>query len=267
MLKQVYVPGDADTSTGPSPALWANCPIEDFLTDPSKGVYLWDDFHGPLLANNQASTPYGQFQAYTSSTSGSDIVNCSTTACGGAVTLETTTDNEGVAIRSQPAFKIDLDQGKLWFEARIKQVNITDSKYNVFCGLIEAGTVSTSIPLTTSDAVSDNNLVGFQRVFADGDKLDTTYKADSVTQVTVGADAITTVADTWVKVGMYFDGEALYFYKNGVVLSDHKHIPTGDGTDFPNDVALGFVFAIMAGHGDDCSASIDWIRIAQERVS
>lgn len=253
----------ADTGREPSANIWKNMPT-GLMTDPSKGQYIFKDVF-PTVANNIAAAWYGSdLQVYTGATAGSDITDAAT--LGGAVKLESTTDDQGCAIRTPAQFQIDIGQGRLWFEARIKQVNITDSKFNMFCGLVETGAVAATLPLTTSDAVSDNNLVGFQRVFVDGDALDTTYKADSVTQVTVGTDAITTVADTYVKVGMYFDGSVLYFYKDGVRLADSKTIPTADGTDFPNDVRLGFVFAVMMGHGDTGSATIDWFRVAQEKA-
>ncbi len=250
----------ADTDRTPSENLWKTMP-KDLITDPSKGVYFFKDTF-PSAAANTAASWLGDLQVYTGSTAGSTITDAN--IVGGGVKLETTTDNEGAAIAGLPAFKIAIGQGRLWFEARISQLNITDSKFNTFCGLHDTGAVAATLPLTTSDAMDDANFVGFQRVFADGDALDTTYKADSVTQVTVGADAIVTEADTYVKVGMYFDGSVLYFYKNGVRLADSKTIPSAAGTDFPNDVALAPIIAIMAGHGDTCSANVDWIRCAQE---
>lgn len=250
----------ADTDRFPSENLWKTMP-QDLVTNPTKGNYLFRDQFS-TIANNVAAVWHNDLQYYTGATAGSDIIIG--TFQGGGVELETTTDNEGAALAGAANYKIALGQGRLWFEARIKQLNITDSKFNVFCGLHAAGAVAATLPLTTSDAMNDSNFVGFQRVFADGDALDTTYKADGVTQVTVGADAITTVADTFVKVGMYFDGSVLYFYKDGIKLADSKTIPSAAGTDFPNDVNLGPILAIMAGHGDTCSVSIDWIRVAQE---
>lgn len=254
----------ADTRRGPSKSLWRGCRTLDFIQNPEAGVYQFYD-HFPLVAANTAATSYGDLQAYTGATAGSDITDAG--IVGGGVKLESTTDDQGAAIRGLPAFKIALGQGRLWFEARFKQVNITDSKFNLFCGLIETGSVAATLPLTTSDAMADKNFVGFQRVFADGDALDSTYKADGVTQVTVGADAITTVADEFVKVGMFFDGTDLHFYKNGIRLADKKTIPSAAGTDFPNDAVLGICFGIMLGHGDTASATIDWIACAQESVA
>ena len=117
--------------------------------------------------------------------------------------------------------------------------------------------------VAATDAMADDNWVGFQRVVADGDMFDTTYKANTVTQVVVKADAITNVADTFVKLGMYFDGTRLYFYKNGLVLPDSKAITTVLGTDFPSDVNLGACVGLFSGDGSDATMTLDWVRAAQ----
>jgi hypothetical protein len=41
--------------------------------------------------------------------------------------------------------------------------------------------------------------------------------------------------------GVYY----MTFYKNGIPLADKKQIPSAAGTDFPNDVRMGFVFAVL----------------------
>lgn len=257
-----------DTDSGPSQNIWGNCNWAELAAHPDQGIVFEDDFVGTLLANNIAETNAGKWRAYSGATAGSDIINGSTTEVGGFVLVESTTDNEGVGLRSLPLFKIAQGQGKFWFECRLKQVNITDSKFSIFVGLFEEATFEDDVPIDKdTDAMSDNNFVGFQRVFADGDKLDSTYKANGVTQVTVGTDAVEVVADTYVKIGMYFDGAKLFFYKNGEKLADSKTIPSAAGTDFPNDVNLGVAIALMLGHGDTASLTLDWIRAAQERVA
>lgn len=270
MVKATYGP-NPDTHTGPSPALWKNCKFGALSADQNEGFGFFEDFLGGNFAQaanvaETATTVGPNFRAYTGATAGSDII-ADATAVGGHVTFECTTDNEGVAIRSAPCYRIAAGQGRLWFECRIKRLNVTDSKYNIFAGLMENVAVSTSVPITTSDAMADKNFVGFQGVFADGDQFDTTYKADGVTQVTVGADAVAVVADTYVKIGMYFDGSRLYFYKNGVQLADSKAISGTAGTDFPSDINLGVCIGMMAGDGADFSMNLDWVKVFQERGS
>jgi hypothetical protein len=121
-------------------------------------------------------------------------------------------------------------------------------------------------PITALGAIADINIVGFHRLEGDGDMFDTVYKADGVAQVTVQADAITLAADTWVKVGIVFNplNNELSFYRNGVKLSGTKIIPSVAGTDFPNDVRLGLVIALLNATGTTPGSSeIDWWRAAQ----
>jgi hypothetical protein len=126
--------------------------------------------------------------------------------------------------------------------------------------------LTATVPITAAGAIADVNIVGFHRLEGDGDQFDTIYKADGVTQVTVQADAAVIVADTWVKLGMVFDpsNNSLSFYRNGVKLSTTYTVVAAAGTDFPNDVRLGFVIAVLnATASTPGSSEIDWVRIAQ----
>ena len=257
-----------EASAGPSISLWKTCPVGDFLLYPQQGRYFMDHFTkgtGQDVAAAQSLSQFDGWDRYTGATGGSVISDAAER--DGVVTLESTTDNEGAAMRRVSEFKIDQGEGKFWFEARIRALNITDAKFGFFLGLVEAGAVAATLPLTTSDALSDNNMVGFLKNAADGDQVDTVYKANGVTAVTVAEDAATLAAATFIKLGMYFDGVVLRFFADGVELADTKTIPAADGTDFPNDVNMGIVFALMLAHGDTGSVAIDWVRAAQERTA
>jgi len=252
---------------GPSDGVWADCPLDD-IRKRGNGVIF--EYEGPdvtLAANQTEARVIGThpFYAYTGGTGGTTIAPLKTVH-GGAVVLSSTTDNEGCALRTLPQFKIAAGQGRLWFEARVKVDNITDSRYSIFVGLLEdvACTIETPLDKDT-DTIANQNLVGLLRVFADGDKLDSVYKADGVTAVTVGADAVAVVADTYVNIGMRFDGSRLYFYKNGVELADSKAISGTAGTDFPSDVFLGTCIALMLGHADTGTLTMRFLRCVQER--
>ena len=52
------------------------------------------------------------------------------------------------------------------------------------------------------------------------------------------------------------------------MLPDTKAIPSAAGTDFPNDVRLGWCVAVQNATGTTPgSTDLDWIRCAQRRVS
>lgn len=264
-----YTSNTADTSRGASSAIWASCPIEDILAGVKDGYHFFDDFlSGPLVAaGSEAATGLYRGFGDTASTgaNGDEI--------GGTLVFTGTTQDKACGFRTPTApWQISRSHGKLWFEARVKSSTIADAKHGIFLGLMEDTAITTAVPIISSSgtqSLADKNFVGFHRLSADGDMFDTVYKADGVTQVTVGSDAVTIAADTYVKLGMVFDPATyvLTFYKNGVKLADTKTIPSAVGTDFPNDVRLGLIFATSLATGTTPgSAEIDWWRCAQLSV-
>lgn len=187
---------------------------------------------------------------------------------GGGITIGSDGDNEGASIRHPvPLFKIARTTKLFGFEARFLTSTVADTKHGIFCGLMDSTAVTATVPIAAAGTLADVNLVGFHRLEGDGDQLDTVYKADGVTQVSVQTDAISTTAnvhtaagalaaDTFIKVGMLYvpsgdkDGSyRLSFYINGVRLATSKQIPSADGTDFPNDVLMSPVFAVLNATG------------------
>ncbi len=41
---------------GPSPSIWADCPVGEFMQDPGKGVYMFDDFRNSIVLKETASS-------------------------------------------------------------------------------------------------------------------------------------------------------------------------------------------------------------------
>jgi hypothetical protein len=225
------------------------------------------DFNGNLvLANNQTATLLDQgVMGFTGATEGSTISQLATDP-NGAVVLATTTDNESVGISclggNNAAAQFVLTSGKkAWFEARIKTVNITDAKYGLFCGFAEEGLLAEGGLLDDADALADKDYIGFVRIAADGDKLDTVHRKATGAAVVVKADAVTVAANTYIKVGFYCDGTTVTFYADGVALADTCALATAT---VPTAEEMAFYFILNAAHGDDCSATIDWVRIARE---
>jgi hypothetical protein len=254
-----------NANSGPSPAIWADCPWAEMQVDPNVGFTFWDDF---VNFPKTLGTTEGNWGSYTSF--GSSGSTCTAgTGVGGELVLTEATDNEGWCIRQLPCpFKLIRGGGAFWFEVRIKTSTIADTKFGFLVGLMDNTAVSVGIPLTIGGALYDTNLCGFHRLEGDGDKLDTVYKADGVTAVTLQADAVTLVADTYVKVGWKYDPSTyvLTFYSNGTALATTKTIPSAAGTDFPNDVTMGFVLGATYAASDSQTATIDWVRIAQLRT-
>ena len=253
---------DADSKF--SPFIWKDCPLRELRDGTVEGWFDEDDFMSfvPVTAGSVAS--FGGYHGF-ADTGGTVVV---ADEVGGAVTLSSDGDNEGASIARQiKAFQISRSHGKLWFEARVKSSTIADTKHGFFLGLIDTATLSATVPIAADGTLADENLVGFHRLEGDGDQVDAVYKANGVTQVTVQADALGTalVADTYKKLGMIYNPAdyKLKFYENGVEIASYTVVAAA-GTDFPNDVRMGLVFAVLnATASTPGSSTIDKFRIAQ----
>ncbi len=258
-----------NTGTGLSPGLWKKFPLEHVIADPNMGVWSRIDGRdvGPNAATSGGAVTEANGPLRTFLSQDGAIENVDATSVGSGLKASSNGDDEGVVLSQfLTPFKIAYQGKPFIFEARVKTDTIANSKHNIFVGLLESVVPTVSIPIADNSALADQNLVGFHRLGSDGDYFDTVYTANGVTAVSVQADAAVIVADTWVKLGMYFDGTTLYFYKDGVVLSTSKTIPSGAGTDFPNDVNLGLVFAMRNVTASSPGAAyLDWMIAAQLR--
>lgn len=254
---------DSDTRRKFSPGLWGNCPWDGIKSGIIDGIAFEDDFEGGPLVTAGAQAAFGKYHGF-ADTGGA---TADAAAQFGALTFSSDNDNEGASIALQVAcLQITKAAGDLWFEARFKTSTIADTKHGIFVGLIDAATLSATVPIAADGTLADENLVGFWRLEGDGDKMDTYYKADSETAVAVAADALTLEADTYKRVGMRYSHEQrkLFFYDDGVELADTKTIPDATGTDFPADAILRPIFAVLNATGTTPgSATLDWWGFAQ----
>lgn len=254
----------------PSPFIWGDCPWEAIRSGAVAGYARHWEFDGFKTSTNvNAAEAYWSEGLKVFGSDGAAIAAVDQQF--GAVSLTSDGDNEGLSIAQfgQP-LQIDQGKGKLWFEARIKTSTITDTKHGIFLGLCDSTALTATVPIAAAGTLADLNFVGFHRLEGDGDQIDCVYKANGVTQVTQEADALPTayvlVADTYIKLGLKYFADADYtlrWYANGVKL-DEKAIPAADGTDFPNDVRLGWVLAILnATATTPGTTTVDWVRVAQ----
>ena len=264
-MQTIMPPNDLtpDTNRRPSGGIWGRCPWEDIMAGKKNGFAFFDDFvslPGPTPTTTGVFGPYKGF----SSTGGTILP--ATQALGGIITLGSDGDDEGAVLASATnPFKIIQGGGKLWFECRVKVDTIADTKYDAFIGLGESMTISATVPITaTAGTLADQNIVGFHRPATDGDVINAVYKANGVTAVTVGVMQVP-AADTYYKLGFVFDPYTyvLTFYLNGVATLT-KTIPSAAGTDFPNDVLLGLIAAVVNAAGSVTSVfTVDWWKAAQ----
>lgn len=271
----------ADTSRGPSQALWKGCPWMDMIEDPGIGMAFFDDFlqvgliTSPTTEAALVGTGYSGFGS-----SGATIV--SGAVHGGVIALTEATDNEAVFMKAEGhPFQISASKGKLWFEARVKVSAITDNQIGFILGLMDTSAMTVNVPLSTANppVLDGCNYVGFWGREEDAGAVSSAYFADGTTYaagtnlISSGGAAATAVhqfvADTYVKLGMVFDpndkdgANLLSFYVNGVRHATTKTVPNDTGTDFPADVTLSPIVGHRLGASTSSVTTIDWWRCAQ----
>ena len=256
------------TGAGLSSALWDKCPLDRLLTNPGVGYGFVDDFVRAINVAAGAEAVRGVYKGF-ADTGG---LVADSDEIGGVLNFSSDGDNEGASLATvMLPFQVDIGQGELWFEARFKTSTITDTKHGIVVGLIDAATLSATVPIAADGTLADEDFIGFHRLEGDGDTMDTVYAVGSVaTPVTVKADALTLTVDTFYKVGLHFnprDGNKLEYWFNGAKLPDTVTVPAADGVTFPNDVRLGLIFAVLNATGTTPGSSdLDWWACAQLRV-
>jgi len=268
---------------GPSPAIWADCPVVAMQKDPGKGIHFMEDFLGAIT--NLTATGAIPGTPFTLVGDGGDGTLTVDTAAydneHGVVLLEPDgeTQYDEAYLVSQVLYQLALGSGrKMWYEARIKLEDHTQD-ISIICGLgdstLLAGTSvleETAIP----DTIESRDFVGFV-AFTDGTNLgdiDAIYHEvgdSAVTQVKDAAYLQATWADdTYVKLGLKYDGlRYLRYYINGVEVGKL------DVDDFATVTAneltpLGIIVGLMVNDdpgsaGDAGYMAIDWIRFACDR--
>lgn len=259
-----------------SPGLWANCPWTELERGETfDGFTYWNDFvagHYTQAANVAASATTirdGGMCAFTGATAGGTVAPA-TDAPYGVVKLLQTTDGETTCLQAlgngNIAGQVVFEAGKrVWAEFRVKVANITTNEHGCYFGFGEEGLVSAAGVISAADALADKDFIGFfytaVATTACGTVVNT---AGGGGITTVAASAATFAADTWTNLGIYCDGTTIYFYQDGVQLAASVAL---SATNVPDGEEMAFYLALVTGSGGgDCIASIDWLRVAQQRA-
>lgn len=257
---------------GPSPLLWADCPVLDYTLNPQLGSHVFDDLHSGIAVAANSSVAVaaalgttGQFAAFTLT---GTAISTKATDVGGVVDLTVTTDEDADCRIAYPQnieqagmFKFAAGK-KLWLEARIKVDNVTDAKQNLFFGFMEEARMATGeLIAVAGGATADVDYVAFRQDEADGDAFQTHYNTTGGGHTVLAAAAGTITINTFHKLGIYCDGTTVTFYIDGVALADTVNI---SAANFPDGEEMGVYFGIVAASATTIVSSIDWLRVAQE---
>lgn len=172
-----------------------------------------------------------------------------------------TTDNDAAEIVFQAP--IIVSGGQPWlFEARVKASQIANTVVGWFLGL-QTSSLATGDLIADAGTLADVGSLGFQNKEGDGDILDVVYDNDSQTQNEHDDDWATLAADTYVKVGLHFNGTTIQMYLNGVATGTAISAADIAAADFPSGDVMNPVLLAKGATTTGGSVTLDWIRVAQ----
>ncbi len=237
--ERVFVPeSSSDPSLVLSAAIWGNFPFATAYSAPWRAHFEYENFREfPMPATNQ-TTEAGRWSIFLSD--GATITDPAIADHSAAKFLSDGDNEAAVLCRKNAGIRITKNSGRIVaYESRLKVSTISDSKNGLFVGLFEPLTPTATSHIGDDGAMVDKNFIGFHRLEGDGDKIDIVYKADGQTQQSF-ADALTLVADTFVRVGFLFDGkQTLKFFLDGALYSTATLDATDlDAATFPDDINL-----------------------------
>jgi hypothetical protein len=262
----------------PSPKIWADCPVLQFLADPAMGIHYFDDFKNSVimaLATDTAQIAGDiNWRTITETDTAADLALKADDS--GVLKIEgdgTDQDVHAITTGNNTAGIINTpkkgERKKFWFEARINVSTITDGDIGVFVGLAQPGEMKDGGGVMAGDAsaMADVDYLGFAVLSGDNDDMTIVY--NEATSGTAQSDTgeITLVADTFVRVGFRLDvdEDKLRVYKDGVDLGDDAAIDITTA-NFPSDTDMDVIISLVeeSGGADGDHIEIDWVRFAQE---
>lgn len=242
-----------------SPAIWADLPTMKMVAAPADFVEVYDDFAKGVTTDT--TVPGWGFVG----------TNADVTAVAdeeSVIELEGSgADNDSAFIVSNPLYDLTMNSGKrFWFEARVK-VEDEDADQAIVVGLIEAAGMTAEAVADNGADLIDEDFIGF---YAETDgtnmgDIKAAYRQGGGTTTDVDADSHSPANDTFVKLGMKFDGkETVTFYVNGASVAT---LDVGDLTGDSLTNKVGVILGVK-----DCAAAqtflaADWVRFVAEKFA
>ena len=255
--------GDDDTAASsarsrtavqlPTAAIWNNFNLSDMRKNPFAGSLLECDFaHGENI-------PDSRF------TDASALIAVVPGAAGvGELTLFSTADNEEACVQ-WTGCPITSSGGQPWaIEVRVKASQIANTKGGWFIGLMAGDVALAGDHIVDGGTLADVGAIGFQNKEGDGDIIDVVYDKAAQTQNEHDDDYVTLVADTYITLGLYYDGTTIAMYLNGVATGTAISAADIAADDFPAADILCPTFVLKNAAADDVTTYLDWIRCAQQ---
>lgn len=274
-----------ETTRGPSPNLWFDCPWLDLVKGVKDGAFFFDDFvdSAVMPAATNTTTFGGHYAAYEET----DVRLLSTGVGGNQVGVVQISGNDADNdqmnltlgdnvnapwVITDPEATTKVNQSNpLWFECRWKSVTgVADNTLGMFIGLGGPGLAATGTLVdNTGGPIATSPFIGFNVLHANGDALRFIYQEASDTLVIPIADMTApTVIDTWYKLGFKFDPNAgianrIKIYLDGVEQATYVTQANLATSTFPSDTEMTLLWANKVGSAVEHKQELDWWRIAQ----
>lgn len=258
------------SNRGPSVALWKGCPFRDIEDWFVGKMIVNDDFHNlPDLSADANDDLYGSY------IDTGDTIKMSATQPNGVVEFITdTSDNDECWLQAGgnagATAVISNTAGAafpLWYETRVNVSAITDSLHNFFAGLMQEGRANADT-ITDAGAIGDFDCIGFRALEADGDEVNFVYQKETQT-LQQKIDALhTLVADTFVKLGFFYNpfaknNEQIAVFVNGVKQSTFVTKTNIDAATFPEGEEMAPIMGAKNGTTTGITFRCDWWKCYQ----
>lgn len=274
--------GTADTSRGPSPAIWSDCNWLDIIRGEKPGTVFYDNFVNlpappGTLTSEINYLNYKTFATASGTIAGGNSVNSVDLGGGFAILTADATAHSVSLADVYPAYKISgspSTSGKLWFECRVALYTASASLMGAFIGLAETSlfTLATGVPFSSNTGAAITNggaMLGFSRPTANTTTASTVYSDRATSFTTIGSGEVTGMsAYGFTKLGIKYDpldpsGKHLRFYQDNVELTSYLTNTTIAATTNLKAGSLGLMVNIVGAATASNALYLDWWRVAQ----
>ena len=259
-----------DTTRGPSPIIWADCPVAEMVNE-GLGFHYFDDFTN--LSQHVSDQDTQQYASYIDT--GVTIKQLPGVVGGQLQVAGNDADNdEGHICTHGPIGQISsAAPKKMWFECRIKKASIANNGVSMFVGLsFDHGS---SVPLSSANTLVDDTgapgaftFLGFHNDAADGDAINFMYRAEGQAQTDAIAGVAVPVADEFIKLGFVYepdeiDDRKIAVYVNGAKSNTYITQTNIEAATFPDAEPMGLALYTKVGAAAEVKVTMDWWKFAQ----
>lgn len=252
--------GRAGEASACSPSIWKDFPWQECMYQPSRFIHIFDDFVAGRAAD---ASPNGTWELV-GTNADLDITEDEYT---GVLLFEGSgADNDSSFLRSAAVYDLTMNNRKrMWFEIRLK-VPVENADTTLLAGLMEPVGCTAEAVADDGASIIDEDFIGFSAITNATNMGDirAIYNQGGSGSTVVISSLHSPVSDTYVKLGMRFDGKkTVTFYADGVANGTTLNVDDLTGNSLTNPLAVLFGFKACAAAAQ--GLEVDWVRFAAEK--